>query len=142
MSNKQHALLAAIFAVVITFAASAFGDQAAEQAAEKAAESWLTLVDSSNYGASWDQAASVFKARVNREQWEKAARIVRAPLGKLKSRTLSSAKYTRQLPGVPDGQYVVIQYDTSFENKNSAVETITPMLDKDGKWKVAGYFIR
>jgi ribosomal protein S17E len=43
---------------------------------------------------------------------------------------------------VPDGKYVVIKYDTSFENKKSAVETVTPMLDKDGKWRVAGYFIK
>jgi len=35
----------------------------------------------------------------------------------------------------------VIMYDTQFENKKSAVETITPMLDKDGKWRVAGYLI-
>lgn len=46
------------------------------------------------------------------------------------------------LPGAPDGKYVVIQYDTSFENKKAAVETVTPMLDKDGKWRVSGYYIK
>jgi hypothetical protein len=45
-------------------------------------------------------------------------------------------------PGVPDGEYVVIQYEVSYENKKAAVETVTPMLDKDGKWRVAGYFMR
>jgi len=43
---------------------------------------------------------------------------------------------------VPDGEYVVIQYDSSFEHKQSAVETVTPMLDKDGKWRVSGYYIK
>jgi hypothetical protein len=42
----------------------------------------------------------------------------------------------------PDGQYVVIQYKTAFENKKAGVETITPMLDKDKKWRVSGYFIK
>jgi hypothetical protein len=37
---------------------------------------------------------------------------------------------------------VTIQYETVFENKASAVETITPMLDPDGIWRVSGYFIR
>jgi ribosomal protein S17E len=37
---------------------------------------------------------------------------------------------------------VIIQYDSSFENKKSAVETVTPMLDKDGKWRVSGYYIK
>jgi hypothetical protein len=55
---------------------------------------------------------------------------------------LKSATYTKSLPGAPDGEYVVIQYDTGFEHKQSAVETVTPMLDKDGKWRVSGYFIR
>ena len=46
------------------------------------------------------------------------------------------------MPGAPDGRYVVVQYDTVFENKASAVETVTPMADPDGVWRVAGYFIR
>jgi hypothetical protein len=47
----------------------------------------------------------------------------------------------RTLPGAPDGEYVVIQYATRFEHKPSIIETVTPMLDKDGSWKVSGYFI-
>jgi hypothetical protein len=37
---------------------------------------------------------------------------------------------------------VVITFETAFENKASAVETVTPMLEKDGKWRVSGYFIK
>ncbi|MGB7602254.1 MAG: DUF4019 domain-containing protein [Candidatus Sulfotelmatobacter sp.] len=33
-------------------------------------------------------------------------------------------------------------YDSGFKHKQSAVETITPMLDKDGKWRVSGYYIK
>jgi hypothetical protein len=50
--------------------------------------------------------------------------------------------YTTTLPGAPDGEYVVIQYQSSFGKKNLAVETVTPMLDQDGVWRVSGYFIR
>jgi hypothetical protein len=46
------------------------------------------------------------------------------------------------VPGAPDGRYVTIQYETVFEKKASAVETITPMLDPDGIWRVSRYFIR
>jgi hypothetical protein len=66
----------------------------------------------------------------------------RKPLGALVSRKLKSAQYATSLPGAPDGQYVVIQYDTVFQNKSAAVETVTPMLDKDGHWRVSGYYIR
>jgi ribosomal protein S17E len=41
-----------------------------------------------------------------------------------------------------NGVYVVIEFESSFENKKSAVETVTPMMDKDGKWRVSGYYIK
>ncbi len=113
-----------------------------EQAALESAGAWLALVDAGEYGKSWDEAASLFKGVLSKDQWEKSLQTVRKPLGKVISRATGSAKYTKSLPGAPDGQYVVIQYNTSFENKKSAVETVTPMLDKDGKWRVSGYFIK
>jgi len=74
--------------------------------------------------------------------WEKALKSVRSQLGAVKSRALKSATFTKTLPGAPDGEYVVIQFDTQFENKAAAVETVTPMHEKDGSWRVAGYFIK
>ena len=67
---------------------------------------------------------------------------VRSQFGKVLSRKVKSAKYTTSLPGAPDGEYVVIQFDSSFANKKSAIETLTPALDKDGKSRVSGYFIK
>ena len=113
-----------------------------EQLGQQSAEAWLAVVDSGDYGASWDQAAELFKAAVTRDQWQTALNSTRHPLGKLVSRKLKSVTYTKSLPGAPDGEYVVIQYETTFEHKQSAVETITPMLDKDGNWRVSGYFIK
>jgi hypothetical protein len=55
---------------------------------------------------------------------------------------MSSARYSRTLPGAPDGEYVVIQYSSQFANKASAVETVTPMREKDGSWKVSGYYVK
>ena len=110
--------------------------------AQDAARSWLALTDSVKYSQSWDQAAAFFKAAVTKSDWEEALKTVRSPLGTLKSRKVKAATFTSTLPGVPAGEYVVIQYDTQFENKPSAVETITTMREKDGSWKVAGYFIK
>jgi hypothetical protein len=36
----------------------------------------------------------------------------------------------------------IIQYDAQFEHKDSAIETVTPLLETDGSWKVSGYFIK
>jgi hypothetical protein len=116
--------------------------QKPEQLAQQSAESWLALVDAGKYANSWQETASLFKAHVSKEQWQTMMQASRDPLGKMISRKLKSATYAKTLPGVPDGDYVVIQYDSIFEHKQSAVETITPMLDKDGQWRVSGYFIK
>ena len=116
--------------------------QKVEQLAQKSAEAWLTLIDSGKYAESWDEASQMFKGAVTKDQWASTVKGARVPLGAVQSRKFKSATYTKTLPGAPDGEYVVIQYDTSFANKQSAVETITPMLDKDGKWRVSGYYIK
>lgn len=114
----------------------------AKDAAQAAAEAWLELVDTGKYEASWDQAAELFKGAVTKEQWLQACPGVRIPFGKLISRKVTSREYAEKVPGGPDGKYVIIQFESVFEKKQSAVETVTPKLDPNGKWRVSGYFIR
>ena len=111
-------------------------------AAKQAALSWLALVDGARYAESWDGAAAYFRGAVTKQAWTAQVGGVRGPLGALRSRQLTSATPATSLPGAPDGAYVVIQYQTVFEHEASAVETVTPMRDPDGQWRVSGYFIR
>lgn len=113
-----------------------------EQQAIASADAWLALVDEGDYQKSWETAAEYFKQAVTQEQWEQSLKAVRPPLGGVVSREVSSATYATELPGAPDGEYVVIQFTTSFEKKKSAIETVTPMKEKDGSWKVSGYYIK
>jgi hypothetical protein len=110
--------------------------------AEQSTLSWLSLTDRGQYGQSWTDAASLFQAAISSADWVRSLTAARSPLGQLMSREVSSATFARTLPGAPDGEYVVFQFSTSFENKASAVETVTAMKDQDGKWRVAGYFIK
>ena len=113
-----------------------------EQAALAASDAWLSLVDMEKYAESWNDTSSYFKNSIELSQWEKVLGSVRKPLGRLLSRKVISQNYTKTLPGAPDGEYVVIQYDTSFENKKSAIETVTPSFEEDGVWRVSGYYIK
>jgi hypothetical protein len=134
--------LACVGIVAAVFAGTARGADKPEDLAQTAAESWLKLADQGDGAATWDQAAKHFKGAVTKERWTEMLAGVRPPLGKVVSRKLTSRQYSEALPGAPDGKYVTIQYSTEFEKKASAVETITPMLDPDGVWRVSGYFIR
>jgi len=115
--------------------------QSVEDAAQESAEAWLDLIDEERY-ESWDEAASLVKDAVTKENWGRSIGGARNPMGSVVSRNVKSRTYAESLPGAPDGKYVVIQYDTVFANKKSAVETITPMMDADGEWRVSGYYIK
>lgn len=124
------------------FAADAKETPKPETAAQTAAEQWLALVDAGNYAESWKAAAEVLKKAVNERKWKTTMQPVRRPLGKVISRKLKSAQYTKELPGAPEGEYVVVQFETEFQNRKSAVETVTPMKENDGHWRVSGYSIK
>jgi hypothetical protein len=139
-SLVQIVLALGILGALVIVASAA--EETKEDAAVRAADAWLALVDRGDYRESWDDAAQLFKNAITKEQWETQLQAARQPLGKLVSRKVKSTQYAESLPGAPDGEYVVIQYETSFEKKKSAIETVTPMLDPDGDWRVSGYFIK
>lgn len=113
-----------------------------EKAAVKAAEKWLELVDSGSYPDSWENAADYFKGNMTKDGWDAALKGILPAMGKMQSRELVSSRYLKRMPGAPDGQYVMIRFKSSFENKAEAIETVTPQKGEDGKWRVCGYFIK
>jgi hypothetical protein len=131
-----------VIGLILCTATAIAGRSDREKAAIASAEKWLTIVDKGKYSESWKESSEYFKQAVQQDQWEQAVQAARGPLGKLISRKVKSATYTSSLPGAPDGQYIVIQFNASFENKKSGIETVTPMIDKDGKWRVSGYYIK
>lgn len=110
--------------------------------AEQATLTWLALTDQGQYEQSWTDAAALFRAAVSQSDWIRSLSAARSPLGQVQSRKVASATFSRTLPGAPDGQYVVFQFDASFERKVAGIETVTAMLDTDGIWRVAGYYIK
>jgi len=113
-----------------------------EQAAVQVAKKWLALVDEGKYRDSWDEAADVFKNAVSKDEWEEMLGKIRPPFGKVLERNVKTKAYKTSVPGVPDGEYVVIQFQTKYEHKANTIETVTPSKEEDGKWRVAGYYIK
>lgn len=117
-------------------------NRSSETDALAAAQNWLELIDRGDSFESYNSAASLFKSAVSVEQWQSSLAAAQAPLGRPLSRSLKSARYAEELPGAPDGKYYVVEYDTSFERKKNGAETVVPMLDEDGVWRVSGYFVK
>jgi hypothetical protein len=139
---KRYVTLFALICMLSAFVGVAYSADEKEKAGTDATTQWLALVDSGQYAESWFQASSFFRGATSKEQWKNALDAARAPLGKVESRQLKSATYTTKIPNAPAGEYVVIQYETKFDRAPGMIETVTPMLEKDGKWKVSGYFVK
>ncbi|MCP4585896.1 MULTISPECIES: DUF4019 domain-containing protein [unclassified Pseudoalteromonas] len=125
--------------LLITFL-SCFCANAEELEVINRAKSWLVLIDNGQYQQSWQQTDSLFKQAMPQSNWSNVLKQVRVPLGKVILRkNLSLMKYD-SLPGTPDGEYVIIQFQSQFMNKEQAVETIS-LSKNSGQWQPLGYFI-
>jgi hypothetical protein len=139
---SKHLIAGTLLALAIFTVLPAGADSADETAALAAAKKWLAIMDSGRFGSGYDDASTVIKTAFTRKKFEELINTTRGQLGTVRSRVLRSKKYSTSIPGGPDGQYVVIQFDTRFEKKPSAIETITPAKEKNGAWKVSGYYIK
>lgn len=132
-----------LFAIALCFSFNnLFADNGQkEKLAVEAATEWLKLIDEGKYEESWEETASFFREQITKEKWVEAMMQIREPLGGVILREIGRQEYVTDLPGAPEGEYVVIQYNTDFEYKELTIERITPMLDEDGQWRVSGYYI-
>lgn len=105
-------------------------------------QQWLTILDAGKYAEGWEAASEYLKNGIPKDAFIEPLQRVRAPLGAVKSRSLTSAHYTAGIPGAPEGEYVVIQFKTDFENKTNAIETLVSKKEKDGQWKAGEYHIK
>jgi len=110
--------------------------------ARAAAEAWLAWVDRGDAHEAWRRASELFRRMVSEEKWRESLERAQLPVGRAVSRTFRSGTYTTELPGAPDGEYVVLEYATTFERKRNGVETVTMQREADGEWRLSGCYRR
>lgn len=106
--------LAVAFSITVFMPAASASNP--EEEAQKSAEQWLAFVDAGDAAGSWSTASDTFRKTVGEEQWEQSLNAIRKTLGDIVSRKLKIARYTRSLADAPKGQYVVLEFKTSFAN--------------------------
>lgn len=111
--------------------------------ATAAADQWVKLIDNGDYDKSYDQATAFFRKAVTKSNWASQVKDARSPLGSVKSRKLLEGKYrASDIDAEPDMNSVDLEYETNFEKKDKAVETVSLSKEADGAWRVAGYYIK
>jgi Protein of unknown function (DUF4019) len=144
-SQKMKKIILSISILCFAFVAKSFQANSThatdEKAGVEAALAWLKINDAGDYAKSYAECGKIFQSALTVEKWTASVGAVMKPLGKMKTRENISAKYTTTVPGAPDGEYVIMQFKTSFENKKEAIETVS-VVKENGVWKVVGYYIK
>jgi len=133
-----------MFGLIFALLAGCSGGQndAKVKAATAAAEKWLSITDEGRYGETWDEASAYFKNVMTRDKWETVIKATREPLGKFSGRTLKACQYLTTVPGMPAGEYVLLEFSSNTENAMTKEESITMMLETDGNWRPSSYFVK
>lgn len=133
-------------AFALLFAAPAWAQTAAGPSTamtptpDDRAKQWLTVIDDQNYADAYKQMGAMARDKTAEQNFAEKVGGTRTPLGAMSSRTLKDVKMAKTLPGMRDGQYAVVRFDSAFAHKAAAVETVT-LVSENGAWSVVGYFI-
>lgn len=109
---------------------------------EQASVEWLTLVDDGRYDASWEAASEIFRSAVEKPDWLATVTKLREPLGHFRGRALRSVIAKTDPANSPEGEYILMTFDSGFDHRQDVIETLTMYQEKDGAWRTAGYFLK
>lgn len=105
--------------------------------AREAADAWLALFDADDIEATYESAAEPFKSQVDLQDWEAQAAQVKETVGELDGRTYMETTYADELPQAPEGDYMIVQYDTQYANLD-VTEYVILVLEED-TWRMVGF---
>lgn len=103
------------------------------------AKDYVEGLDKGQYPESWTKGDQLFQHTISKDEWAIALNNSRKRLGKVKSRSLKDQRPAKDPHGLPRGAYMVVEYDTSFENAPASGELLTLRRGSDGKWRVLTY---
>ena len=139
---RIHAVLivAALFMILIPLYNQSPDSEKVEQA-EPAAVEFLGLIDGAKYAESWESSADLMRDKVTRNDWIDKLNKARNLSGDLVQRVQKSASYATEAKDSPEGEYIMLIYESDFQRAEDVSEYVTVMLEGD-EWKVAGYFMQ
>ena len=106
-----------------------------------AASEFLYLVDTEEYTKSWEVTSDTLKNMLSQDVWNDKIAQLRSFLGPIVERIQQDISYTDSASDVPEGEYVIMTFISSFEFRERVVEKLTLMLGDNDRWQVVGYHL-
>jgi hypothetical protein len=106
------------------------------------AGSYLGLLDQDRYEEAWLAMSDFFQALNDKAQWQSRQQVIRDVYGSLLSRKFLRISYRQSYSQSPDGKYVIVQYESIFQNKADTYETVVLDCRNDLNCSVREYVLR
>ena len=107
--------------------------------ANKVGLSWLNNINHTQYENAYELLSKEVKVMVEKEHWISLINELMLEFGNLESRTVKQKYFQSQIEGMEDGFYVVIEYDSQYENTKDHTEHLLLKQNDKAKWEVANY---
>ena len=107
-------------------------------------EKWLLLIDNQNVVESWEDTTSIFQRCFSLEKWRNSLESYKC-CRKSVSRSLRKIQSIKRTVGMPESNYVEIEFETVFvisEEKFDYIEKIVQLKESDDQYKVFSYHSR
>lgn len=134
---KHFILIVVLFILSCSICSANFSfSQAIHQA-----EQFISLVDNQDYQAAYNSASDIFKISTLEQGWIVERGRSDELLGHVLDRQLISVKARDSYPGLPDGDYLLVYFETRTERKAKAAEVLLLTKESD-RWAVCSYRLK
>ena len=117
--------------------ASAFGTQLSK--GQAATTAWLSLWNGQKCRESYIKLSPITHSENSETSWIDYCSKVNKFLGANKSRNLVAAAFTKSLPSKTERPVAIVAYHSGFAGRESMIEIIALIQEKDGSWTVTNY---
>ena len=105
------------------------------------AEQFVSIVDNEDFSAAYRQASEILRIINSEQEWTAEQRRHQQVLGRVLERQLIAVRARDAHAGFPDGNYLIVCFESRTEFKQKAIEVVlVGQLGED--WRVCKYSIR
>jgi len=139
---KGHRALALTTILLISLAIPADATLLSQSQAENQSRGFLKQLDQGQNDESWHAMSALFQAFTDQARWKTRQQVIRASYGPLISREFKNVSYRTTFSLSPDGEYVIVQFRSSYQNKSESIETVVLDCSSGPACSVREYIIQ
>ena len=134
-------LAVAMALCLLLMATVAGSDELLSETAVAKAREFARMIDSGKIETAYTNASELLQLSQDQLTWDNNIKRSQTLLGPVEKRTLVAVRSVQTFPHLPDGDYLIVQFEAKTTHKSQAAEVIL-MQQQGSHWLVADYSIR